>query len=106
MEIICPSCKNKISRLQSRCFISKIGIRKMVGCPHCGVTLILSKWPHLLLYAGWLLGAIALASSCLLPFPEVLKGFHLHSALFIVACVMVITGLFIWRLEVFNEPNT
>jgi len=48
----CPACKKPISWIQKWKFTKGFCSRKTSPCPHCGIMLIWSKWPHRLIITG------------------------------------------------------
>jgi len=51
----CPACKKPISWIQKWKFTKGFCSRKTSPCPHCGIMLIWSKWPHRLIIIGCVL---------------------------------------------------
>ncbi len=48
----CPACKKHIFWIQKWKFTKGFCSRKTSPCPHCGIMLIWSKWPHRLIITG------------------------------------------------------
>ena len=101
-HVKCPSCNKTIGWLQKWRFTKGICSRKAAECPHCSVKLIWAKWPHRLPLFGASSFLLGICSKYFFPI-KIIDGFGLYFLCIILACTLIIPGIFLLKFDVIGE---